>query len=664
MIKKRWKILGLVSLLALLAFYVNSVAYKVRCYYLIQEEKLHLINIDSLNEEEKIIINYNGKNRENARYLHNKYPENKIYLANLFRNQWIPGIDTVEDIKECEKDPRNLAEKHGQIQKINKLLERAKNIDPNNGYYNFINANVLLSEAVAWKDQDASLSFHYKEAEKNETEQQFTKRTIENNDRLIVLDRKKFDLAMEEFKKGCEKPFLDTYAEEFSQQRLNLVLEGYGNYGDYITAIMVKGTELVPIYSMMNRQNMVWCYYVILLQKEKKLKRLKKFINLDNELAQQMAANNNSMLLSAIATIENAKKAYNTKSAVYFLLRDNVKAKKYRQKAQNIYEYKRSENYIGGNNFHKIHKNHSALLVGVLTSGLYHSTTSKSELKQLIANTRHLEYFFFDEDFGGVVVVITLLMIIAIYFMLWDLKKHGIDAHEVTIYPTKIQALNTAILGGSIPLLCYLLFINMDCFSGRDYNFVNNIGAFVGQFILLIATVFGGIILSVICSVKNDFKEAKQPTPRVLDLSAILMLISFVVLVLGASNLNEFIILKASERIYELGEFKFKFNILSIMYLCALIVYFIIVPLLFCCDWRKKFVLYKTVFFKRLLCYLLFLVPLLVLFHAVFIRAHERLLMDTDEVFGVTMFEEQLSCDIEANAARNIFEFIFDQIDK
>ncbi len=119
-------IIGLTLSIIAICFYYQNIKVKIRGYKLLEQDKLQFTYCTNLTDEEKAIVNYDGNSHKNARYLHKKYPNNKVYLANYFLYEIYPNILTQKSYRKLTEKPQSFHEIYTDSKKYSEELAQAK----------------------------------------------------------------------------------------------------------------------------------------------------------------------------------------------------------------------------------------------------------------------------------------------------------------------------------------------------------------------------------------------------------------------------------------------------------------------------------------------------------------------------------------------------------
>lgn len=519
-------------------------------------------------------------------------------------------------------------------------------------------ANVLLSQSIVFIDDDAEHGYSDKKAPENETLKQFCERIFKNNQRFEIIDRVKLDLAMNEFAQGCNKPYLNTSLKEMAIKRKKITRPKINNFLDITIGIYSDAYSNCMNYAMHRRQNFVLLFYIQELVKEYKITEAKKYFQLQNKFLKQVCNHNKTISLTSLVAYDIAIRQLANNSAIYYTLGDKKKAKQFRTHNQKFYDFKRSENYPFARHDNKeMLDKHSAWLVNLMIKGIFNERFEKN-LKLRLKPTKMLEYYFFEEDYNAIILGIALILIIGCGIVLLIGKLLAISTATSNGFNIK-EFFDILIFGGVIPLLGYFVMTNIDVFSGRDLNITHNITSFFFQSILLITTVFVGIITSVTLTVKKYCKKNEVVAHKLFNLYSIysglcylfLLFVSFPILTI-ALDFDNIALLETLDHL----NVTFKM-IIGIAFL-VMVSFVLLLPLWFVCDWRKKYRIYKILLTRKLLFYLSIIPLMIALIHGSVIRYQEQYYIAKDDVLIVPLADSPSSSMVEINSAEKMLDFI------
>jgi len=186
-----------------------------------------------LTEEQRFLLegDPNAKTElERAKSISDRWPDNPIYYGNYIAyllNQQKPIQD-----KPGEKplvDEEKLAE-------VIAALRHGEQVDPNNAFYNLEIASLLVRASTILRD-DPSTTF-----DAIGRDGKITPSTV---DKIEILDAKRFDQSLEEFRRGLAKPLLTSYGMEMLRLRLNMLPAPF-RMVQYLNRLLMAYNTLLP----------------------------------------------------------------------------------------------------------------------------------------------------------------------------------------------------------------------------------------------------------------------------------------------------------------------------------------------------------------------------------------------------------------------------------
>jgi hypothetical protein len=405
--------------------------------------------------EEKLIL-YGDKSKkskvEQQKAIWERFPENKIYLANY--------ILTLFGEKKHNDNWRK---------KMFPELKLAKQKDPDNALYNYITAGLLLQKACTVKSK------HIKTDKKN--------KKYKAEYFIKIKDRKLMDQAVEEYLKGTRKKHFKTYAIEMLHKRLDIMGEPK-NVLENLNQIGVAASMSLPYLNYQrNTSRAIWIYAGI-LQKEGKQQEALKIVSPWKTYIKQITKDSNILICIlvniAIAEFGEQKIPEVYQNAGKFKLSQDAK----RSLASIISVKKKWKADIK-----KYHINHKQIAkAGALARMLLPALGKVDFTEEDFTVSKKIEYTAVEK--AGVVLLNTLFMFAMICGGLTALYWRLRSKQKALLLTPPLQLVGKVFLLGIIlPLTAYTLISISGIVGGHEYNIIYNVINLGAQFIILLAVI-------------------------------------------------------------------------------------------------------------------------------------------------------------------------------
>ncbi|MCF6176914.1 MAG: permease prefix domain 1-containing protein [Victivallaceae bacterium] len=379
--------------------------------------------------------------------LSDRFPSNKVYLANYI----LQLINAVNNKKVTR-------------QYIYSELKRAEKLDPDNAFYNYMLAGVMLQKACSYKTQIKSL----KDGKKKR------KRIKEIID-FKINDRQLFKQAMQEYLAGTKKKHCHSYSMQLMRQRLNIMGEPT-NFATNLDQIMFAAGTVIPHVSLYRKLTQVLPQYAKLLIKEQTQELALRYIQSWHYFLQHQL-DDSDYFISVLVLIASAKRFADDLPSLYQELGKKQQAGITKTQLLQVIEVR--EIWEKGKYDYRKDLNKMSILGSMILPALGIKFS-----EQDLASSRRIEYINVEKS---VIVILNILfiggMLVAIGVIVTWRWRTGINAILLT---PPLRTIGKIFLWGIItPIAAYLLISTLGTIGGHQYNLLYN-SAFYFQILLLL----------------------------------------------------------------------------------------------------------------------------------------------------------------------------------
>jgi hypothetical protein len=431
--------------------------------------------------EEKLIL-YGEKSKkskvEQQKAIWERFPENKIYLANY--------ILTLHGEKKHNENWRK---------KMLPELQLAKQKDPENALYNYITAGLLLKKACTVKSK------------RIKTDKKNKKYKAEYF--INIKDRKLMNQAVEEYLKGTRKKHFKTYTIEMLHKRLDIMGEPK-NVLENINQIAVGASISLPYLNYKrNLSRAIWIYAEI-LQKEGKQQEPLRIVKPWKIYLKQITEDSNyliSILVDiAIAEFGEQKIPKVYQNAGKFKLAQNAK----NNLARIVDVKKKWRTDISRYDIPKEKFKKTGMLAGMLLPALGKIDFTEKEF----AISRKIEYAAVEK--AGIILLNSLFLIGMIGGLLTALYWRIRTKQKALLLAPSLDLIGKVFLLGIIlPLTSYILISISGIIGGHEYNIMYNAVGLGAQFTILLTVITAIIFILIRKHVHQRCIELDIPCPQI-----------------------------------------------------------------------------------------------------------------------------------------------------
>ena len=431
-----------------------------------------------------------------------KFPNNKVYRAN-----YILQLINARKSNELTKA------------KIFAELKRAKTIDPDNAFYNYLTAGLMLDNACSYKTRTKSISnIAGKRKSFNETVD------------FKVKNRRLLNQAMDEYLAGTRKKYCHSYTTQLLRQRLKIMGEPT-NLADCLKQMILSASTILPHINFYRKFTRIMPEYANILLKENSGKQaLLLMQSWKPYLHHQL--DDSDYLINTLIIIASAKEFKRTFPPLYRELGKNRQAKITAQQLQQIINVR--ENWEQAK---KKYNNHETLKKAGILSAMLLPALGVEFSEQELAISRRIDYINVEKFVIAILNILLgggmLLALIVIFFWRWCTGTKAI----LLTPPIKVigKILLWAIV---IPVATYLLISTVGIIGGHEYSIMFN-SSVVFQILLLLIFIPGITFYLVKRQVimrcrqlEIDLPEQKKLSkPRIIVLWSIIAILGIAALV-------------------------------------------------------------------------------------------------------------------------------------
>ncbi len=563
--KKRWKVSIIITLIGLLIaallviFSFFEMRKNLRTISFLDAlsdcadnyEEIFLADAESFSDDEKLIF-YGDLTQETTelqqKAIHDKFPENKVYLANYITN--IPMRDILDSTEYNELTEYDRAEAIMENQRVIKILNYAQAIDPENALYNYYKCYIYLTEAVI-DNPDYVSSNKKREVIRKERREGVCQPFAQKNKLLYnVIDEKKFALAMTEYEKGLVKPYLKTYAMDLAKERVGFKFKKITNIHQIIEKMTLELGVLLPELGRLRTIARAVTFKAQTAYINNDIAETKRLLNTWQPFLKQ-TNDSSSTLIAVLVDIAVGKIFVVDSCDFYNQIKDKEQLAYYTKKYQEIDNV--LDQVRDTENITKKARGHIALLSGLLLPAMRIDYSLEEFIEKL--RPERMVWYKILEKFT--IVILSSYLFIAILIILGFsvavknklyLEFPGLVAKKSVIISPKFKDYLTIIgVGMILPIAIYLAVTNIDAFSGRDFFLVNNISLLVQigmQMLLLIFTITVPIFYAVSLIVRRHCKNNNITIGNLLNVFAIGYIICYLGLILLSTPLIQLIVAK------------------------------------------------------------------------------------------------------------------------
>jgi hypothetical protein len=435
--------------------------------------------------EEKLIL-YGDKSRkskaEQQKAIWERFPENKAYFANYI----ITLLANKKDNQAWHK-------------KIFSNLKIAEQKDPDNAFYNYISAGLLLEKACKTKSKRIHIA----------KKDRINGKSYKTEDSLEIKDRKLMDQALEEYLKGTQKKYYKTYIKDVFHRRISILGEPK-NVIENMNQIAISASILLPhLNYSRNIAKSLWLY-AELLQKEGKQKKALRIIAPWKTHIKQITKDSNTLIAVLVNTAvvavgeQTIPKIY--RKAGKIKLAENVK-QELKKITSPVKQWRADikKNCANRKQFVK-----AGILAGMLLPAL-----GKIDFKEedfVISNK--IEYTAVEK--AGV-ILLNLFFIIAMIGGLLTAFYWRIRTRQKALLlapPLKLVG-KVFLMGIIVPFITYILISISGIIGGHEYNLLYNSISLGAQFIILLTIILATIFILIRKHVHQRCIELDIPCPKI-----------------------------------------------------------------------------------------------------------------------------------------------------
>ncbi len=555
-----------------------------------------------LSEREKLIL-YGDKTFPTyllqQKAIHDKFPKNKTYLANYINNI------TFECVLSKDKYIKFSAEKKQQIaDKNSKLLEiltSAEKADPNNSLYNYYKCYVYLTEAIVGKAPGAQSKSNL-EAFVDPKLQQFE-----------VINKHKFDLAINEYYQGITKPYFKSYSLDLTIERIKLADNKIDSFAIQLDrAFMHMGTRF-PHYIYLRSMVEALKFRAEYEYKNNNIVAVEKLFNSSLTFIEQTVddCDTYNVLLNNIglqrilfkSACEFYKQIDDKKQLDFFkkkyLLQKELVGKIYKNEYPKELEFRKSCGFFAGMIIPRVNP-----------------TDSEMVLFKQLRPERMMSYKL------GEIVVVSVYggSILLIVIGLWILTVKWRNLLEVEcvrkrmplfLKLTTADYLRMVAIAMVIPLVLYLLITNVDAISGRFYLSGNlSVALYQMMFLFISITLPTFVALNII--MKKHYQKFDLENKKIFNINIVQGLIIYSLVLLGSTvllpnmwlgNLTSYTLLVTLVRLFVI--------LLSLISLILMLYFFVLLI-------KKTNFVYRLVIVNSLPYFAVISVVMMMMFFAIF----------------------------------------------
>ncbi|MHB9140210.1 MAG: hypothetical protein ACYC4Q_12470, partial [Victivallaceae bacterium] len=400
--------------------------------------------------EQKLIL-YGDTTKKNTadqqKAIWDKFPDNKIYAANY-----------ILAYKGWSYDGRNR-------DLILSEINRAVRVDPDNAFYNYLAAGIILKDAcnevaVPPANSKANQQYQY---------------------RIEIKDRALLEKAMREYLAGINKPYCRSYTSELLKQRLQILGEDSSLTGQ-LERISIAASVLLPHLNHYRTIARCMPEYAGILIKEGKTQEAAQYLKTWPRLIRDVNSDDGYLITllvaGAIARIDAEKLP-----PLYDKLGMADAAKATASEAESLYKPVREWKEKSKRTNYAVCSNHGSILTNICLPGLGQELTSKE-----LAPARYAEYVFFQKITLALINLALIAgMIVAIGAALYWRFRNG--SSLLLLAPPLMTVVKILGLGAVLPCIAYFIISQFEPLSGYDLGLRLNSGRFVAQMALLLALV-------------------------------------------------------------------------------------------------------------------------------------------------------------------------------
>ncbi len=518
--KQRWKVSIIMTLVGLLitALLMGLGFFEMKKYQgsvsMFGDLVGNYEETDNFSDDEKLIF-YGDRTQKNAelqqKAIHNKYPKNKVYLANYINN--IKKGDILNSTEYNELTESDKAEKAMGNQRVIEILNDAQTIDPENALYDYYKCYIYLTEAII-NNPDYVSSSKKKDVSRKERREGICQPFGQKNKLYYKLvDEKKFALAMTEYEKGLVKPYLKTYAMALAKERIGFKFKKITNINQAIEKIALEAGVLLPELGRLRDIARAVVFRAQTAYINNDIAETKRLLNTWQPFLKQ-TNDSGSTLIAVLVDIAIGSIFVNNSCDFYHQINDKEQSAYYTKKYQeidNVYNEVRGTEKIT-----KKAQGHFGLISGMLLPVL-HMDYSLEEFIEKLRPERMIWYKLAEKS--TIVLLSAFLFIAALIVLGFSAAvndKVSLESPElvakksVIIRPTFKDYLSIIGVGMILPIAIYLTVTNIDTLSGRDFFPKNNFPllAQIGmQMLLLVFTITVPVFYAVSLVVRRHCKN-------------------------------------------------------------------------------------------------------------------------------------------------------------
>lgn len=615
--------LGIISSLIFVAFmdYQNFALYE----FFHDESYLPWKNNheNNFNEEQKFFIHGDLTQPTEIlqkKAIHLKYPQDKIFFVHYI-DLLMKDIKflTAKEWDNLQKNKLLLTKFYQKNQFILKELAKAEKIDPNNALYDYYKCYILSREALTEEE-----SYNYKRPtplktilspKKNKVKIYSFNYKKDVNYKLV--DEKKLAEAVQAFKKGLTKKYYTFYEAQYREKMAK--------------SLNIKNNNITNNLYIMSYGSGYYCYSSIIATDLRTLSFYAKYLatpthnnnakiisllNSSRPLINQSRYFNDQDIIKILKNLNYAFLCNHVKINYYYSINKQNLAQKYIKK---IDEHKAIKNYISNAIQHGgfsdgVNYQHGGMF-SIIFSPYKNTVYSEEKFKQLLYPERQMSYKMLEQLYlhATFIPIFILMSILGITIGLKFYRKE----RALFIKPTTKDLLKIIFLGGVTPVAIYLLLINNEFLSGRDYSMFYNKRLLAYQGGLLSTSLLIGIIITVSLFVRRHCLKNNIKTPKSLSLFLIVNVVNYFCLLLFSTPLLQYLLnekhMIATKTHY--NGFEVSFGIYQIILFIIMLLYII--------NPRRRFKQYKMFLYQNLLPYLA-IIPLILVIAIYFITVKQE----------------------------------------
>ncbi|UDQ97415.1 hypothetical protein AAEX28_10360 [Lentisphaerota bacterium WC36G] len=403
--------------------------------------------IDSnLTDDEKFFIygDYSQeKEVDQQKAILDKFPNDKMLLANYINHLKFDEIDS---------------------EKLLKILQDAEKKDPENAFYNYLQAYVYFRDGVKLiKDESSKNKCEGKKTFEKILQGECPSYKELKQSNYKVVDEGKLQQGIVQFYQGISKPYLKTYSTELHRKRMKMKYKVIDSLGKSLNKIADDAGLLMPYFGKFRENIYVMAWYAHQQYKNNNPKSAKKLFAEGDKFLKQFNENTNGSLIQPLVVICCSTILYRGEACYYNEIGDIKNKSLTIKKLKLVNDIKNS---FSSDRIAKFEKKYG--LIGAMIVPSVSNNLTEEQFAQEISYERNLWYKLFDivtETFLTCVILIAVVIFSAVALIAALLNKKSCTIFRANFSEHLYIAWWSLIL----PLGVYLLLLNIDALNGRDY---------------------------------------------------------------------------------------------------------------------------------------------------------------------------------------------------